>query len=112
MNLNLDYYAESASPFVYSMPPKHWPDGDVSPVVVRICPFGEGSQGDSSAGRATMSWALSLQEAEGLAEALSECVAAAKKGEYSSYGEVLRDAVEKSEVEDAREVLRRAGEIG
>lgn len=107
----MDYYAESATPFVYSMPPKRWPDGEVDPVVVRIFPFGEGSQGDPLGGRARMSWAMSVDEADELANALTACVAAARNGEYSSYGEVLREAVDKSEIEDARAVLRHAGEI-
>lgn len=107
----MDYYAESASPFVYSMPPRTGPDGDVSPAGIRIYPFGQGDRGDATSGRATMSWALSMEEAAELAAALTECVAAAKKGEYSSYGEVLHEAVEKSYIEDARAVLRQAGEI-
>ncbi|MGY4713029.1 hypothetical protein ACXDF8_26355 [Mycolicibacterium sp. CBM1] len=107
----MDYYAESASPFVFSSPPRTFPDGDVLPAVIRIYPFGEGDRGDHETGRATMSWALSIDEAAELATALMECVAAAKRGEYSSYGEVLREAAERSEVEDARAVLRQAGEL-
>jgi hypothetical protein len=54
---------------------------------------------------------MSVEEADELVRSLSACVADAKKGEYSSYGEVLHEAVERSEIEDAKAVLRKAGEI-